>query len=131
MSDRLKYVLGVQIFYVVLCVVWNLVGDYQRQLGLPSIGPTASVMMAMVMACLCIAQFFSAKHQWKMTYLSLSILFAVGAMSAIYGAFTKELSLWPSAFWRWAGVVVNLIGVLSMSLVAVYWARIWSPATSD
>ncbi len=125
MNHHLKLIVSVQIGYVILCIVWNLVGLYQLQHGQQPIGPTASMMVAVVLASFSTALFFSAKHQWKLIYLGITLLLGVGAVSAIHGALTKDLSLWPSEFWRLAGAMVNVIGALGLAMTLIYWARLW------
>ena len=45
--------------------------------------------------------------------LQMALRFVVMAGIAVYGAFTKDLSLWPSEGWRWAGILLNGIGMIA------------------
>lgn len=53
-------------------------------------------------------------------YLLASGLLALAAVSAIFGGFTKDSSLWPSELWRYAGVAVNSIGVAGFGLALAH-----------
>jgi len=53
---------------------------------------------------------------YEKTFLLIALIGAlVGAMT-IYGALTKEHNLWPSEFWRFAGIAVNSLAVIGFTL---------------
>ena len=53
-------------------------------------------------------------------YLRVSGILVLAAVSAIFGGFTKDSSLWPSELWRYAGIAVNGIGVVGFGLALVH-----------
>jgi len=98
-------------------MAWNLIGVWQIRNGVPSLGPTASLMTVSVFIFLALLLMFSVKKHWSGVYLGLSLLLALLAFSAIYGGFAKDPNLWPSEFWRYAGISVNIVGVLGFALL--------------
>lgn len=112
-----KPVIYFQVVYILLCMAWNLIGVWQIRNGVPSLGPTASLMTVSVFIFLALLLMFSVKKHWAVVYLGLSLLLALLASSAIYGGFAKDPKLWPSEFWRYAGIAVNLVGVLGFAML--------------
>jgi len=101
-----------QTSYVALCVLWNGIGLWQRSQGEASIGPAAS-WSAIVVLCLSLLGLYLCLHKsWQQLYLLGSIFLAFLASLAIHGAFTKNPTLWPSEFWRYAGAGVNGFGLI-------------------
>ncbi|MFK8020769.1 MAG: hypothetical protein AB8B86_13435 [Pseudomonadales bacterium] len=105
-----------QATHAFLCIVWNVVGMWQNDQGMQSIGPTASLTVVSIAALLLCSLWLSLHLNWQSIYLALSCIAFTAAAMAIYGGFTKSQELWPSEFWRIAGIVVNLIGVLGFAL---------------
>lgn len=109
--------LQVQLFHLLMCVTWNAIGVYQLSQGLQPIGPVASVAAIVVMsllAALLIGLLINGKEKF---YILVGVLPALAALMTIVGAFTNDPSNWPSEFWRWAGVAVNIIGIAGFALV--------------
>lgn len=109
MKTRLSLLL--QVIHAVLCVAWNGIGLWQKANDQPTIGPTASwaaLAMSVVLAAVLYSLVRSGKERG---YLALSLVAALLALVAVLGGFTKDHALWPSEFWRWAGIAVNSIGV--------------------
>jgi len=109
--------LSVQLIHIALCIVWNLVGVYQLSQGIQSIGPTASLIGVVILFVFAGALVLAAAKSWRWLYLSVSLLLVWGAVSAIYGGFTKDIALWPTEFWRYAGMLVNAVGVVGFCMV--------------
>lgn len=106
-----------QLFYVLLCVIWNGVAMWQIQIGEQPIGPTASWFVILFLILFVTLLAFLLHRNLEIIYLCLSfILFSLAAM-AISGGFTKDHELWPSEFWRITGIVINVIGVIAFILV--------------
>ena len=120
---------SVQIIHIALSIVWNLVGVYQLGQGVQSIGPTASLIVVAIMFALAAALYLAAVKSWKWLYLSVSLLLVWGAASAIYGGFTKDVALWPEEFWRYAGILVNAVGVVGFCMVIANLRRLTDTAT--
>lgn len=102
-----------QIFWAIGCIAWNMYGLYLISNGQPPIGPTASALGAVLCAVFAFLFWYFLKNNLKWPYIILSAVAALMAGFVIYGSFTKDLSLWPSEGWRWAGIVLNGIGALS------------------
>lgn len=109
--------LKVQISHLVLCMIWNAVGVVQIAYGIQSIGPVASIAAIIVMMFFSALLYFSLKKGFEKTYLVASVLPALLAVMTIYGAFTNDPSLWPAEFWRYAGAVVNSVGVIGFAML--------------
>lgn len=102
-----------QVLWAFGCIAWNLYGLYLINQGLPAIGPTASVTGAVVCAAFAFLFWLLTGKQKRLPYIVLSAIAALMAGITIYGSFTKDLSLWPSEEWGWAGIILNGIGVLA------------------
>ena len=102
------------VLHALLVIVWNLVGVRLLSQGKSALGPTATLTGALVFGVLVAIYFLFYKKGYKKFFLiSVFIGASFGAM-AIYGALTKDPGLWPSEFWRYAGIAVNAIGVLGL-----------------
>ena len=113
--------LYVQFLYAFLVIIWNAVGLWQRSEGLVSIGPTASTSVIAFALTLVVALYLLVNVGAQKFYMMTSLVILVVASLAIFSAFTKDLNLWTSEFWRWAGVLINSIGVASFFLaVKIY-----------
>lgn len=99
-----------QVLWALGCIAWNVYGLYLINQGLAPIGPTASSAAAVICAAFAVLFWrFTSKHN-KWPYIILSAVAALMALITIYGAFTKDPSLWLSEAWRWAGIILNGIG---------------------
>jgi hypothetical protein len=63
--------------------------------------------LAVALAVLLILAFL----KWPSTYRWLTLAPLVIAGMTTWNAFKLDPSLWPSEFWRWAGIAVNALGV--------------------
>ncbi len=107
----------VQLSHLTLCIIWNAVGVYQVSQGQQSIGPVASLAAIFVMVVFSLVFFGLINKGFERTYLALSTLPALLAIMTIKGALTQDPSLWPAEFWRYAGAVVNTVGVVGFALI--------------
>ena len=55
-------------------------------------------------------------RRWPVVYAILSAIAGLLALVTVVNAFTADPSLWPSEFWRYAGIAVNAVGVLGAAL---------------
>lgn len=102
----------IQTAHLLLCALWNSVGLYLLSQGETAIGPTASWASIVVVLVLLALLWWSINKHWFRWYTLFSITAVFFAALAIYGGFTKSPNLWPSEFWRYAGITVNSVGVL-------------------
>lgn len=114
-----KYPLALQLFYALLCFIWNAVALYQIEVGVQPIGPTASVAV-MIGAVFFVVLLASAQKFGKdLVYVFVSFLVCILGALSVHSGLTKSPDLWPSEFWRYAGVSINAVGVLSFVAVLV------------
>lgn len=104
-------ILSFQILWAIGCIAWNMYGLYLMSNGQQPIGPTASAVGAGLCAIFAFLFWWFLKKNFKWSYIILCVVAALMAGFTIYGAFTKDPSLWPSEAWRWAGIVLNSIGM--------------------
>lgn len=103
------------VVWAVLCAVWNVYGVAQLSTGGQALGPTASILgagLALVLALLLIV----ALRKWPSAYRWVTLVPCVLAAMTIWNAFRLDPAQRPSEFWRWAGVVVNGLGVAGSAL---------------
>lgn len=101
-----------QIFWGIGIAAWNAYGMVQLQQGGAPPGPTSSWLVAgfgLVIAFI----FGKDVILDKWLYSLFSLFCCVLGFVAVYGAFTKDPSLWPSEGWRWAGIILNGIGFIA------------------
>lgn len=121
--SRYSRPLLLQTIHAVLCVGWNGIGLWQKAHGQATIGPTASWIALLMSVVLVSALFALLRSRKELAYLALSLVAALLALVAVLGGFTKDPSLWPSEFWRWAGIVVNTIGVAAFPVALAAFRR--------
>lgn len=98
------------VVWAFLCAVWNVYGSVQLAYGGRALGPTASILgagFALALAVVLVITFLI----WPIAYRWLAIVPIVLAGMTIWNAFRLDPALWPSEFWRWAGIAVNALGV--------------------
>ena len=107
---QIRRVLVIQLIYLAMAALWNLAGVALIAQGLRAPGPTASLAVAAYLLALGAVTYVGARRiRW--IYLGGTLLAGVGAASAIVQAFQLDPSLWPSSFWRYAGVLLNGFGL--------------------
>jgi len=111
-SAQAGWALPVQVAWAILAAAWNLAGVALIARGLRAPGPTASASAAIVLVGIA-ALFFVTIRRWPLAYLPLSVAAGVMALAAVVNAFVQDPALWPSEFWRYAGALLNGIGVLA------------------
>ncbi len=99
-----------------LSALWTLAGVWLLSQGRPPLGPTASGATAMVLFVVIVIYFFALTKADEKLFLVLSSLAAIVGLLTIYGALTKDHSLWPAEFWRYAGIAVNALAVIGFTL---------------
>lgn len=104
------------VLHALFVIIWNVVGIWLISNGKHALGPTATwVGVGLFSVLIIIYTFFYRKAYYKLFTLVVTIGALLGSY-AIYGAFTKEISLWPSEFWRYAGIAVNSLGIIGFIL---------------
>ena len=102
------------VLHALLVIAWNIVGVWLLSQGKSALGPTATLTGALLFAGLIAVYLILYKKGLEKVFLIVVTIGALLGSMAIYGAFTKDPSLWPSEFWRYAGVAVNSLGVLGL-----------------
>lgn len=124
-----RWVLPWQIFHLLGSAGWNAAGVVLMSQGRQPLGPTASLTVAVVLLLLCTGLWIGLSRS-RPLYITISVLLGVGALLAVKQALVGEASLWPSAFWRWAGAGLNLTGfVANLTGVAIALFRRGAPRT--
>ena len=102
--------------HAVLCIIWNAIGLWLLSQGKQAIGPTATYAGIALFFLLAVGYIFFSNKDYSKTYLIFAGIGAVLAGYAITGGLTKDHALWPSEFWRYAGMAVNALGVIGFIL---------------
>ncbi|HAZ79740.1 MAG TPA: hypothetical protein DCX08_07375 [Porticoccaceae bacterium] len=110
----------VQLLHVTLCVIWNMAGLWQLLSDLQPIGPTASMTTIGLLIVFAATLVLSERNNQWVPYLLVSGLLGIGAVTAIFGALTKDPLLWPAEFWRYVGIAINSIGVVGFGLALAH-----------
>ena len=103
--------------HAILVIVWNLVGVWLLSNNKSALGPTATIIGAVVFSLFIVAYLYSYSKGLKKVFVFLITIGALFGSFAIYGALTKAPNLWPSEFWRYAGIGVNLLGIIGFLLI--------------
>jgi hypothetical protein len=106
-----KIALKLQLVHLSFSAIWNMLSVSLVALGMQALGPTSSFIGAIILMILALVLWFTAKRV-KILYIVLSCFQLAAASATIFGAFTKEATLWPSEFWRLCGMVINALGVM-------------------
>lgn len=112
LSASVRAVIFFQLGWAVLAALWNIGGLILISQGLRAPGPTASLLVACVLLAYGAALLIGLRR-WPMAYAVLSAFGIALALPAIISALTSDPGLWPSEFWRYAGIVLNSTGVLA------------------
>lgn len=104
-----------QAAWAVASALWNFYGAFQLSQGLPALGPTATHGVG-VLALALLAALLVSSRRWRIPYVILSAFGGLLALITVVNAFIADPPLWPSEFWRYAGVAVNVIGVIGGAL---------------
>ena len=107
------------VLHALLVIVWNLAGLWLISHGKTALGPTASLVGVFIFAVLIGLYIIFYKKEYKKLFLVFVFIGALLGSMAIYGAFTKDPSFWPSEFWRYAGIAVNTLGVIGFILSVI------------
>ncbi len=98
-----------------MSMFWNLVNVGLTAAGQQPLGPSGSLEMVAAMTVVAILLVVSVRRLiWL--YAGLSLLLALAALNAIYGAFTGAPNNWPSTFFRVFGATINVVGVVGAVL---------------
>jgi hypothetical protein len=110
--------LVVLVAWAALCVFWNTYGAIQISMGGRALGPTATFAGAGFIVLLG-AILIATNRLWPRIYPWIAVLAAALAAVTIWNAFKLDPLLWPSEFWRWAGIVLNGFGVGGAALAVI------------
>ena len=104
------------VLHALLAALWNVAGVWLISQGQSPLGPTASLTGVAILAVLILAYIWTLKKGYEKTFLLLASVGALVGLLTIYGALTKDPGLWPSAFWRFAGIAVNSLAAIGFVL---------------
>jgi hypothetical protein len=109
LADTSKRIVWVQLAWALLAAAWNVAGVVLIANGARAPGPTASLFGAAVLIAIGVG-LVATFNRSAIIYAGLSIVSAAMAGAAVYNALTADPSLWPSEFWRYAGIMLNGVG---------------------
>lgn len=115
----MRIAIYLQVSWAVLSMCWNIAGLYLIGQGQRAPGPTASLLAAGLLLVIAIILILAWRSKWSVNYIVVSALAGVMALLAVINAFTADPFLWPSEFWRYAGEVLNTLGVTGAVLAIV------------
>lgn len=116
-SSAMRVALVLQFSYIGMSIFWNLIGIGLFEAGMKPLGPVANGQTVFLLSAIGLVLWIgSQKSIW--VYFAMSVLLALGAGSAIYGSLTGAAALWPSAYFRWFGALINVVGLLAFALAA-------------
>ena len=98
--------------HTLLSMLWNAIGLWLILQGKPALGPTATYAAIVILLVLSAGYIFSSIKDHPATYLLLACIGFFLACYAISGALTRDRDLWPSEYWRYAGMAINALGVI-------------------
>jgi len=99
-----------------LVIIWNIIGLWLISKGMRPLGPTATFVGIVLFLLLSVGYIFFSRKSGSRIYLILACIGAALGCFAIYGGLTKDHMLWPSEFWRYAGIAVNVLGITGLIL---------------
>lgn len=114
------------VFWAGLCAIWNAYGAMQISTGGRALGPTATFAGAGFAVLLAVA-LIVASGRWPWFFRALAIAGAALAALTIWNSFILDRSLWPSEFWRWAGIVLNAFGIIGAITAVLFTPRRLEP----
>jgi len=115
-NTKNKLAILFMISHGLLVILWNIIGLLLLSQGKSALGPTASLAGIFLFIVLIGLYIFFDKKEYNKLFLLVVFIGALLGSMAIYGALTKSHSLWPSEFWRYAGICVNTLGVIGFFL---------------
>lgn len=104
-----------QAAWAIASALWNFYGAFQISKGLPALGPTATYGGG-ILALALLAALVVSVRRWPLVYVILSAAGGLIALITVANAFTADPALWPSDFSRYAGMVINGVGVIGAAL---------------
>lgn len=116
LTDIYRVPMIFMVLHAFLAALWNVAGVWLISQGQSPLGPTASLVGAVVLTVLAGAYIFTLKRGYEKSFLVLASIGALAGILTIYGALTKDPGLWPSEFWRVAGIAVNALAAIGFAL---------------
>lgn len=113
--DSYKTPLVLMVLHAFLAALWNIAGVWLISQGRSPLGPTASMAGVAVLAVLILIYIVTLQKGYEKSFLFMALIGALVGALTIYGALTKDHSLWPSEFWRVAGIAVNALALIGFS----------------
>jgi hypothetical protein len=109
----MKLPIKLQLSWISMSILWNISGIILVSQGKRALGPTASWTAIAILLLLAIVLVISYQKKWAIFYFLLTFLGGAMAFIAVRNAFVQDILLWPSEFWRYAGIVVNSFGIFA------------------
>ena len=123
--NQIKPALSLQLLHAFLCVAWNLVGLGLIAQGMAPLGPVASWVVVIAAGVMGLLLLLGAKR-FLWLYLLVSILQLLLAINAVTVPFIKDPALWVYEGSRYAGLAVNLVGLVGAAWGIMLWLKLKS-----
>ncbi|MDB4032276.1 hypothetical protein N9842_01450 [Porticoccaceae bacterium] len=109
-SQLLIAALTIQLSYIGMSVMWNLIGVGLMSIGQPPLGNSASMAIVVIMLVLALTLVLTV-NRVRWLYATATGVLALGCLMALYTAFTGAAELWPSNYFRIFGALINVSGL--------------------
>lgn len=90
--------------WALLIALRNFGAAWQLASSLRAPGPTASTLPGLLLLVIAAGLGVSIRRGWPRMFALLAVVAGLAALSGMVGAFVQDPALWPTEFWRWAGV---------------------------
>ncbi len=106
-------------------MLWNIIGLGLIAQGMASLGPVASWVVVIAASIMGLLLLLGAKR-FVWLYLLVTILQWLLSINAVATPLIKDPSLWGYKGSRYAGMVVNLVGLLGAVWSIMVWLKLKS-----
>ncbi len=122
-SQKIKWPLAWQLVHALACVIWNVAGLVLVSLGSAPLGPVASWIVVMAATLMAGLLWLGAKR-FIWLYFLISILQLLLSLNAVSTPFIKDPALWVYSGSRFAGLAINVVGLLGSAWGIAIWCRL-------
>ena len=114
-SKLLIAALTIQLSYIGMSVMWNLIGVGLMSIGQPPLGNSVSIAVVVIMLALALTLVLTV-NRVRWLYSTATGVLTLGCLMALYTAFTGAAELWPSNYFRIFGALINVLGLAGFGL---------------
>lgn len=111
-AKNYKHSLFFLLSHAFLGILWNVTGLLLISQGEQALGPSTSYVIIVLLLLLIFAYIFTLQKDYSTIYVFLAFIAFSMSFYTIVGGFTQNHSLWPSDFWRYTGMGINILGII-------------------